>query len=48
MGVLNEKRCNYKLGIYESGSIFRIRIYNLNNILFEKIYNKVMTDEEKK
>jgi len=36
------------MGIYESGNIFGIRINNFNNILFEKIYNKIMSDEEKK
>lgn len=42
------------MGIYENGSIFGIRIhYNLNdddfnNALFEKKYNKIMSDEEKR
>jgi len=40
------------MGIYDSGIIFGIRIYNFNdddfsNILFEKTYNKIMSDEEK-
>jgi hypothetical protein len=40
------------MGIYDSGKIFGIRIYNFNDdaddILFEKTYNEIMTDEEKK
>jgi hypothetical protein len=41
------------MGIYDNGSIFGIRIYNFNedefaNILFEKTYNEIMSDEEKK
>jgi hypothetical protein len=41
------------MGIYDNGSIFGIRIYNFNqdefaNILFEKTYNELMNDEEKK
>jgi hypothetical protein len=42
------------MGIYENGSIFGIRIYynlndeDFNNILFEKKYNKIMNDEEKR
>jgi hypothetical protein len=41
------------MGIYDSGSIFGIKIYNFNdddysNILFEAIYNEIMSDEEKK
>ena len=41
------------MGIFSNGSIFGIRVYNFNeddisNILFEKIYNKIMSDEEKK
>ena len=41
------------MGIYDNGSIFGIRIYNFNedefaNILFEKTYNELMSDEEKK
>jgi len=41
------------MGIYDNGSIFGIQIYNFNddgfaNILFEKIYNEIMSDEEKK
>ena len=41
------------MGIYNNGSIFGIRIYNFNedefaNILFEKTYNEIMSDEEKK
>jgi len=35
------------MGIYESGNIFGIRINDFNNILFEKIYNKIMSDQEK-
>ena len=40
------------MGIFDSGIIFGIKIYNFNeddyaNILFEKIYNEVMSDEEK-
>jgi hypothetical protein len=42
-----------EMGIYNSGSIFGIRIYNFNedgfeNILFGKTYNEIMNDEEKK
>jgi hypothetical protein len=43
------------MGIYDSGKFFGIRIYNFidndndfANILFEKTYNEIMTDEEKK
>ena len=41
------------MGIYDNGSIFGIKMYNFNdndfaNILFEKTYNKIMSDEEKK
>jgi len=41
------------MGIYDSGSIFGIKMYNFNdddisNILFEKTYNEIMSDEEKK
>jgi len=41
------------MGIYDSGSIFGIKMYNLNNdnfvnILFEKTYNEIMSDEEKR
>ena len=41
------------MGIYSSSSIFGIRIYNFNdddisNILFEKTYNKIMTDKDKR
>jgi hypothetical protein len=41
------------MGIYDSGIIFGIKIYNFNdddfsNILFEKKYNQIMSDEEKK
>lgn len=41
------------MGIYESGSIFGIRIYKFNDddisiTLFEKIYNVIMSDEQKK
>jgi NADH:ubiquinone oxidoreductase subunit len=40
------------MGIYDSGKIFGIKIYNFNdddfaNILFEKTHNEIMTDEEK-
>jgi hypothetical protein len=40
------------MGIYNSGTIFGIRIYNFNgdefsNILFEKTYNEIMSEEEK-
>jgi hypothetical protein len=43
----------YNMGIYDSGSIFGIKMYNFNdddfaNILFEKIYTEIMSDEEKK
>ena len=43
----------YKMGIYDNGSIFGIKMYNFNdndfaNILFEKTYNEIMSDEEKK
>jgi hypothetical protein len=43
----------YKMGIYDNGNIFGIKIYNFNdddfaNILFEKTYNEIMSDEEKK
>jgi hypothetical protein len=40
------------MGIYDDGNILGIRIYNFNddlsNILFEKTYNNIMSDEEKK
>ncbi len=41
------------MGIYDSGSIFGIKIYNFNddefaNVLFEKTYNEIMSDEQKK
>ena len=43
------------MGIYNSDSIFGLKIYNFNdddddiaNILFEKTYNEIMSDEEKK
>jgi hypothetical protein len=41
------------MGIYDSGCIFGIKIYNFNdddfeNILFEKTYNEIMSYEEKK
>ena len=41
------------MGIYDSGKILGIRIYNYNdddscNVLFEKTYNEIMSDEEKK
>jgi len=41
------------MGIYDSRNIFGIRIYNYNddeltNILFEKKYDEVMSDEQKK
>jgi hypothetical protein len=41
------------MGIYDSGNIFGIRIYNIDqydfsNILFEKTYTTIMSDEEKK
>jgi hypothetical protein len=41
------------MGIYDNGSIFGIRIYNFNdddfaNILLEKTYNEIISDEEKK
>ena len=41
------------MGIYVNGTIFGIRIYNFNdddfaNILFEKTYTEIMSDEEKK
>jgi len=41
------------MGIYTNGSIFGIRIYNFNdddfsNTLFEKKYNLIMSDEERK
>lgn len=43
----------YKMGIYDNGTIFGIKMYNFNdddlpNILFEKTYNEIMSDEEKK
>ena len=39
------------MGIYDSGSIFGIKIYNFNdddlaNILFEKKYHKIMSHEQ--
>ena len=41
------------MGIYDNGNIFGIKMYNFNdddftNILFEKTYNEIMSDEEKK
>jgi hypothetical protein len=41
------------MGIYDSGIIFGIKIYNFDdddfqNILYEKTYNKIMSEEEKK
>jgi hypothetical protein len=41
------------MGIYNNGGIFGIKMYNCNdddfaNILFEKTYNEIMSDEEKK
>ena len=41
------------MGIYDSGNIFGIQIYNFNdddfsNILFEQKYNLIMNDEQKK
>jgi hypothetical protein len=41
------------MGIYDSGNIFGIRIYNIDqydfsNILFENTYTTIMSDEEKK
>ena len=41
------------MGIYNNGSIFGIKMYNFNdedvaNILFEKTYNEIMSDDEKK
>ena len=41
------------MGIYNNGNIFGIKMYNFNdddfaNILFEKTYNEIMSDEEKK
>jgi hypothetical protein len=41
------------MGIYDNGLIFGIKIYNFNNddcanILFEAIYNEIMSDAEKK
>ena len=41
------------MGIYDSGNIFGIRIYNFNdddfsNTLFEQTYNVIMSDEQKK
>ena len=40
----------YKMGIYDNGTIFGIKMYNFNDeiILFEKTYNEIMSDEEKK
>jgi len=42
----------YLMGIYSSGKIFGIRIYNFiddfTNILFEKTYDGIMSEEEKK
>jgi hypothetical protein len=51
--IIKIKIYYYKMGIYDSGTIFGIRIYNFDeegfsNILFEKTYNKIMNDEEKK
>jgi len=41
------------MGIYTNGNVFGIRIYNFNeeensNILFEKKYNLIMSEEERK
>lgn len=40
------------MGINPSGKIFGIKMYNLDddfsNILFEKTYNEIMSEEEKK
>ena len=41
------------MGIYDNGIIFGIKMYNFNdddfaNILFEKTYNEIMSDKEKK
>ena len=42
------------MGIYSNGKIFGIKIYTFNddddfaNILFEKTYKEIMSDEEKK
>jgi hypothetical protein len=42
------------MGIYDNGNIFGIKIYHFNddddvaNILFEKTYTEIMSDEEKK
>jgi len=41
------------MGIYDSGSIFGIRIYNFNddefqNVIYEKKSNDVISEEEKK
>ena len=41
------------MGIYDNGNIFGIKMYNFidddfANILFEKTYNEIMSDEEKK
>lgn len=41
------------MGIYYSGKIFGIKMYNFNddgldNVLFEKTYDKIISDEEKK
>jgi len=41
------------MGIYDSGNIFGIRIYNFNdedfsNTLFEQKYNVIMSNEQKK
>ena len=43
----------YKMGVYDSGIVFGIKIYNMNdddfsNILFEKTCDEIMSDEEKK
>ena len=41
------------MGIYDNGNIFGIKMYHFNdddfaNIVFEKTYNEIMSDEEKK
>ena len=41
------------MGIYDSGRILGIKIYNFNddefaNVLFEKTYSEIISDEEKK
>lgn len=41
------------MGIYATGALFGIKIYNFNDddfatVLFEKTYTDIMSDEEKK